>query len=248
MSKVLQINAGNLNNLKNQYNPLNSFYVDENDGTLIFENMKLNIPEISLDEIILMLDINDFRLFIRNGFYKKSLYNDQIIALIQRNQLTDGDYQLINEFAKDIVLRIRLYNRYKGILDNNMESECIKTFLKDTVIGKKIINLASVASNPSDEKSIANVITTLYEKNNTLINTPDEDTTRNDSTQSQDKELVRTRSINSGSLPDYDKWLQDEKTYLENSNKIGTAGFTSILAIIAVIIAFGVYVAVMSIG
>ena len=41
MSKMLQINASNLNSLRNQYSPLNSFYVDENDGTLIFENMRL---------------------------------------------------------------------------------------------------------------------------------------------------------------------------------------------------------------
>ena len=242
MSKMLQINASNLNSLRNQYSPLNSFYVDENDGTLIFENMRLNINEISLDEIVLMFDINDFRLFIRNNYYKKSPYNDQIISLIQKNQLTDEDYKIVDEFAKDIALRINLYNRYKGILDNNLESEGIKLFLKDTVIGKKIVNLASQASNPHD-KSIATAITTMYEKYNVLINTPADEHQNEQESKNLEKELTRTRN-----RPDFEKFLQDEQEYLDRQDKINTAGFTSILAIIAVIVAFGVYLAVISIG
>lgn len=240
MSKMLPINANNLNSLKNQYSPLNSFYIDENDGTLIFENMKLNIKNIELDEIVLMFDINDFRLFIRNGFYKKSPYYDQVRLLNLSDQFTDDNYKTIDEFVKDIVLRINLYNRYKGILD--LESEGIRLFLRDMVDGNKLINAAAQISKPND-KSNATAIVTLFKKYYTLVNTPVDEQQNNQETKTAEKELTRARN-----KPDFEKFLQEEQDYIEKSEKMNTAGFTSILAIISVIVAFGVYLAVMAIG
>jgi len=240
VSKMLPINANNLNSLKNQYSPLNSFYIDENDGTLIFENMKLNIKNIELDEIVLMFDINDFRLFIRNGFYKKSPYYDQVRLLNLSDQFTDDNYKTIDEFVKDIVLRINLYNRYKGILD--LESEGIRLFLRDMVDGNKLINAAAQISKPND-KSNATAIVTLFKNYYTLVNTPVDEQQNNQETKTAEKELTRTRN-----KPDFEKFLQEEQDYIEKSEKMNTAGFTSILAIISVIVAFGVYLAVMAIG
>ena len=248
MSRVLQINTSNLNSLKMHYTALNAFNIDPTDNTLIFENVRLETNEIVLDEIVLMLDQNDFSTFIKNKYYTVSIYNKIIYSLLKKYSSKTSDdeknkeYQLIDYFIKDFIKRNRFYlemrKKYQTLFEGNNSPVSIKIFLYETETAKLLIEYSNSVR---QQNEIANIIINNYERNSIeLTQNNDESSSKN---QEKEKELTRVRTNST-----FDTFLREEEEYIKEQERFDSAGFTSILAIIAVIIAFGVYIAVLSLG
>ena len=72
MSRTIRINESNLIDYLVQYRALSGMSYDNAQKKLVFEHEVLPVSELIIDEIFLMMDINDLRMFIKDGFYEKA--------------------------------------------------------------------------------------------------------------------------------------------------------------------------------
>ena len=241
MSRIIRINGSNLNEYLTQYRALSAMSFDQAQNRLIFEHEVLPVSELIIDELFLMMDINDLRMFIKNGFYQKESDSFTIEKMGEKLFLTENDFDFINKFVKKSNDRIYLFTKYKSILEKNVESLSIRIFLQDTLLSKKLIDRAYTLANPN-EKDAYSIIAALDTANKKEHANIQEQTSNSvSSTEEKGVSLVREKANNSGS-----QWNFNEEEYIDQANKVGAAGFASIIAVIAVAIAFGVYLAIIS--
>ena len=243
MSRVLRINQYTLQDYRQHYMVLNSMNFDQQQNKLVFENNILPVSEMVIDEIFLMMDLSDLRLFINDGFYIKSEDNFIIEKLCERLFLVEQDYEFLNEYVRKVNDRLKIYMKYRNVLESNIDSLSIKIFLQDTLIAKKIIDRSIALSNPANQ-NVDTILASIYEKNK--IDYSNQDSTKEE--MNNDKDLTLKRTNNNINYNDGFGSIFDEESYIQNANRLNTAGFISYIAVLAVAILFGIYIAVISIG
>ena len=243
MSKTIRINGFNLNEYLTQYRALSIFSYDNSQNKLVFEGEVLPVSDLVIDEIFLMMDINDLRTFIKDGFYQKSSDIFNIEKMTEKLLLTEDDFEFLEKFVKKSNDRFYLYTKYKNILEKNVDSISIRTFLQDTIISKKFINRSYELANPN-EKDVYSIVAAL-DTANQKVNEEESKKENIGSGKNEEKGFSLVKQKNNNPVS---QWNFNEEEYISQANKVGAAGFTSIIAVVTVAILFGVYLAIISLG
>lgn len=211
-------------------------------GEVVFLNNKdLN----GIDNAFLNLDDKDLFDYIKNIYLLDSLDSNQVqlffspntsledtirlVAIIdETTELNDNNIYLLKAFAKKYMARCRIYANNKDLFDTLQETTLsIRKFNQELLNSHNVMDQAR--NYPQSEASI--ILYNAYEQELDGI----------DNSNNQDKGISLTRA--KPGLKGYDDFEAMEKTYMEQKNSLGAAGFTSIAIIIAVTIVFGIYLA-----
>lgn len=219
-------------NYQAKYPNLAPFILDSENNTLIYEGnyLKLNGFELSrIDEVFFNLSSEDIFTFLKNGFYQETRINEQIINLANQFVITEEEEAFIKSYVNKYFIKLDLYNRNREFFAKYMfDNENVKSYFLTFKRSSEIINDAK-----NNQNDVYQMINKAY--NDTLSSL--------DIEQSMEQGMSLTRVKNG--VSGYERF-EDNQKYLEELNKkqkLGIAGFTSIVVVVSTAVAVGSYLA-----
>lgn len=232
MPNVVSFNQTILSNYQKIYPNLADFSYDIASDSLVFEGntAKLNGYGLSrIDPIFFLMDPNDIFIFFKNGFYLDNKDSEQVEALFNQTILTEEHVNYLKKFADSFDERCNIYLKNKDFFDKNCETnESIRHYCEELINGRKVIIIAQKNSS-ANELSATSILKDAYEQK--IMNGNAENKN------SKGMSLTRIK-------PGFAGFVEDEYlASLKEKQKMGIAGFSSIILIISSAVVFGIYLA-----
>lgn len=219
---VINYNQAILDRLKRTYPNLSSFSYDEKDDTLVYNGMKASLSGYGLsriDSTIFLLAPDDIFRYFKNRFYEEQKHNVEV--LFNKPSITEFDMNTIMGFNNAFKDKCLIFANNPNFFSQFYQNEEIRNFVYSMIEDKKIIDKAKAhaTSNGLDASSLIwNFYQRLFTEDKTTF------------------EKVSTLSRMKPGFGHFDDEYQNEK--------IGVAGFTSILLIIVSVLAVGMFLAI----
>lgn len=203
-------------------------------GTLIFpSNLEINLKDIDLSSIPeenYQMNATNFYVYISNRFYIHNIEEyeqtiDDILNKFTQLNLSENDITALQKFAYDFWLRLHLFTNEACLAKD-------EDFTVELLRRRSVITASLQSPAPA-----AQIITNIYNQNlrNSFDNNtyPENDSDEMNANKSQQKGISLMR--NKPGLPPTIESIDE--------SKLGIAGFTSVILVIALTIAFGIYLA-----
>lgn len=229
------------NNYQKKYTNLVDFVYNPNNDTLSYKGKAINLNGYGLsfiDPVFFKLSPMDIFAYFKNGFYYDSKDSEAVENLLGQIVITIEEKEYLNFFAQKYMERRNLYARNQEFFKENMENnQAVKNFVGELLKGNEIINKASEQINLGS--NAASILTDAINSNhNSNTNVLENNNSLEDSN-NLEKGMTLTRKKEGFNGFDEEAYLQE----LENKQKLGVAGFTSMILIIASVVTFGIYLA-----
>ena len=227
-----------LENKKEKYPNLREFEYNEETDTLTYNGKSFSPAGYALshtDPVFFQMVPQDIFEYLQNGFYFQS--PNEINKI--RNMITT-EIVITEEEEKQLKTFVRQYFKRLAIYTNN-------NILFDNGIQANIEELKNFASNLLERQKIINGVRTgIYHSVAAEIITGEYNAISNELGNNQNNELDRglslTRQKPSGNNIVFLE-QEDVDRQTEQSQRLGVAGFTSIILIISAAVTFGMYLA-----
>lgn len=241
MEPIINLNEKILTNYQRLYPNLKDFSYDATNDALIYEGNAINLNGDGLsriDPVFFQMLPEDIFAYIKCGFYVNANENQGIEALFNQLVITEEEVISLESFAQRFNIKCQIYSRNKQLLDElAMKNDSVASFTKSLIESNNLINQARLLSdNPAIGMSAASILYHAYENDIQKINSASlANENNNESTQEKGMSLTRTKAGFSGF---------DEERYIEEKSRLGIAGFSSIILLIAATITAGIYLAI----
>lgn len=241
--RVINYNEMILKNYQNTYPNLAEFSYDERNDALVYEGnfVKLNGYGLSrIDPVFFNMNPEDIYIYFKNGFYTSQNKNAQIENYLSQFIITEDEEETIKSYVSQYIDKLNIYARNIQFFDNYFQNDSVKSFINDLMAAKSIVEEAKKLAN-SNNYNVYQMIVNAYDAEMDSMNQ------NQNKNQNLDKGMSLTRNLNSSIYSEFAK----NATYLEElkkDDKLGMAGYTSIILIIASAVTFGIYLAVNFLG
>lgn len=222
----INYNGAILSNYQKMYPNLGEFIYDEASDSLVLNGNSVCLNGYGLsriDPIFFLLPPDDIFNYFKNGFYYTSQDEKQIQRLFNQVVITEDEVNYLERYAHGFGERLNIYNHNKGFFDKYFDTnESVRYFITTLMTAKKVINEARERKESDIGKAseiLYDAFIKTFEQNN-----PDLNNQRGVS-------LTRKKA---DTIP-----IDEEITY----QKLGMAGFTSIVLIVSSAIAAGMFLA-----
>ncbi len=230
---------------KEKYPNLAGFTYDEENDTLTYNGQTISPAGYALNHIdsaFFQLVPQDIFEYLKNGFYFQSPNELSKIRNMITSEMviTEEEEKQLKTFVRQYFKRLAIYTNNKVLFDDGMQEDIdLKDFVRNLLERQKIINGVRTGIYHS---VAANIITDEYnaidsELNNSQINLDVNTESEGKADISQEREMSLTRQ-----KPGF---LSQEEIdrQIEQEQRLGMAGFTSIILIIVSAVTFGMYLA-----
>lgn len=224
-----------------KYPNLTGFVYDEKEDTLTYNGQVINNAGYSLNKtasIFFEMVPQTIFEYLKNGFcFQSPTEITKIKNMITTEMvITEEEMEQLKIFVRQYIARLSIYINNKILFEKGMDNEDLNNFLSNLLERKHIID--GIKTGIYHHSIAAHIIESEYDllTNNTLANT--------DETQYNNLEKGMSLTRKNPKTIDYifpEQSDIDEK--YNKSQRLGVAGFTSIVLIIATAITFGMYLA-----
>lgn len=241
--RVINYNEMILKNYQNTYPNLAEFSYDERNDALVYEGnfVKLNGYGLSrIDPVFFNMNPEDIYIYFKDGFYTSQNKNAQIENYLSQFIITEDEEETIKSYVSQYIDKLNIYARNIQFFDNYFQNDSVKSFINDLMAAKSIVEEAKKLAN-SNNYNVYQMIVNAYDAEMDSMNQ------NQNKNQNLDKGMSLTRNLNSSIYSEFAKnaaYLEE----LKKDDKLGMAGYTSIILIIASAVTFGIYLAVNFLG
>lgn len=233
-----------LKNYQKNYPNLAEFSYNLESDCLVYEGnfVKLNGYGLSrIDPVFFNMNPEDIFIYFKDGFYQNGNKNAQIEEYLSQLIITEDEEETIKKYVSQYIDELNIYARNADVFDKFYQNESIRDFVTDIMTAKKIIEDAKRLSSPNTYNAYQ-MIANAYNSEMANMN---QNQTQN---QGLDKPMTLTRTKPEfGGYSEFDKNV-DYLNELNRKDKMGMAGYTSLILIITSAITFGMYLALKLIG
>ena len=233
-----------LRNYQKTYPNLAGFSYDIQNDCLVYEGNYVKLSGYGLsriDPVFFNMNPEDIFIYFKDGLYQSGDKNAQIEDYFNQLVITEDEEETIKSYVGQYIDKLNIYARNADVFDKYFQNESIRTFMKDLMTTKRIVEEARKQANPNVYNAYQ-MITNAYNDEMTSMN---QNQTQN---QSLDKAMTLTRTKPGFSgYTEFDKNL-DYLNELNRKDKMGMAGYTSLILIITSAITFGMYLALKLLG
>lgn len=229
----------NLEKKKEKYPNLAGFIYDEETDTLTYNNQTINPAGYALNHtapVFFQMVPQDIFEYLKNGFYFQSPNEiSKIKSMITTEMvITEEEEQQLKNFVRQYIVRLEIYMDNKILFEQGIQDADLNNFISNLLERRQVIDGVKTGIYPNSVA--ANIIKQEYDTFTSNLNT--EQSMENN----LEKEMTLTRKppkTVSYIFPEQ----EDVDKQVENSQRLGMAGFTSIILIIATAVTFGMYLA-----
>lgn len=243
MPETINYNEKVLANYQKMYPNLQGFVYSKDDDSLVYNGEKVSLNGNSLshiDPVFFEMSPEDIFSFLKNGFYLNNSDSIHVSALLEQFVITEEEVTFLENFARKFNERCRIYANNKDLLDRLSDSNVnVKSFCKELIESHRIVYQAQMEANASIIGT--NAASILYQAYEHDLNDSSKQNTNEESLNNERRFALTRIKPNSGM--NYEDFEAMEKEYMNSKDRLGVAGFTSILLLIAVTAAAGIYLA-----
>ena len=238
-TQIVNYNDKILKNYQKDFPNLVNFSYDEQTDSLIYlgNSIKLNGYGLSrINPVFFNLLPEDIFTFFKDGFYQETNENIQIQNLFNQFVITEEEISFINNYAHKFIDRFSIYQKNSSLFDKYAQNESIQNFLKQTEEAAKIIKEVESKYNIHSNDALS-ILNEAYQKAKNI----NIFSTSQNVNLSNEQGLKLTRKLSS-----YEQFQENEQYLqkLNQENKLGMAGFSSLILVISSAITFGMYIAI----
>ena len=239
---VVSYNEMILKNYQKTYPNLVEFSYDVQSDCLVYEGNYVKLSGYGLsriDPVFFNLNPEDIFIYFKDGFYQNGNKNAQIEEYFNQLVITEDEEETIKKYVSQYIDKLNIYARNAQFFDKYYQNENVRSFVTNLMTAKKIVEEARRLANP-DAYNAYQMISKAYSDEMTSMNQQQANTIGKEMT------LLRTKP-EFGGYSEFDKNL-DYLNELNRKDKMGLAGFTSIVLIVSSAVTFGMYLALKLLG
>ena len=226
---VVSYNDMILRNYQKTYPNLADFSYDVSNDSLVYEGNYVKLSGYGLsriDPVFFNMNPEDIFIYFKDGFYQIGNKNAQIEEYFNQLIITEDEEETIKKYVSHYI-------------DKYYQNESVKMFITDFMTTKKIIEEARRLANPNIYNAYQ-MVSSAYDDEMTRMNQKQSNIMENEMT------LTRTKP-EFGGYSEFDKNV-DYLNELNRKDRMGMAGYTSLILIVTSAITFGMYLALKLLG
>lgn len=239
---VVSYNDMILRNYQKTYPNLSEFSYDIPTDSLVYEGNYVKLSGYGLsriDPVFFNMNPEDIFIYFKDGFYQTGNKNAQIEEYFNQLIITEDEEETIKKYVSQYIDKLNIYARNAQFFDKYYQNESVRMFITDFMATKKIIEEARRLANPNAYNAYQ-MVSNAYNDEMTSMNQQQSNT--------MGKEMTLTRTKPEfGGYSEFDKNV-DYLNELNRKDRMGMAGYTSLILIITSAITFGMYLALKLIG
>lgn len=255
MVELMNPNARIFNNYQKTYPNLQGFRYDEASDTLTYGNDRISLSGNILskvDPVFFDMAPQDIFLFLKNGFYVNTPDSAHVSTLFEQIIITEDEMAYLENYAVRFIQRCAIFANNKDMLEKLSETNPnVRAFCKELMDSHRILYQAQLqTSAASYNTNAASILYRSYEaelsklERTTAIPVVNNGTGMQESSNnlSQERGLTLERT-KPGVKMNYNDFEAMEREYMESQKRLGAAGFSSIIMLLALTAIIGIYLA-----